>query len=135
MNKARISLAQYRIQRAQECLEDARLLFANGKYNSTVNRTYYAAFYGVRALLALKGLDAAKHAGVISLFNREYVKTGLLRADAGRTLQRLFDARTEGDYKDLVMVEKAQARTLLDLAQGFVTDVSELLNKQIASDK
>jgi uncharacterized protein (UPF0332 family) len=89
VTEARSTLARYRLSRAQECLEDAKLLFANGKYHSTANRAYYASFYAVRALLALKGLDASKHSGVISLFNREYVKSGRLdglRAQTATTL-------------------------------------------------
>lgn len=128
-----MALARYRMSRARECLEDARLLFANGRYRSTANRAYFAAFYAARALLALKGLDASRHSGVISLLNREYVKAGLLRTDRGRALQRLFDARAEGDYRDLIVVEQSQAEALLDLAQGFLGDVAELLEQQISA--
>jgi uncharacterized protein (UPF0332 family) len=55
VTEARSTLARYRMSRAQECLEDAKLLFANGKYHSTANRAYYASFYAVRALLHSKG--------------------------------------------------------------------------------
>jgi hypothetical protein len=39
-------------------------------------RGSYACFYAISALLVRDGLSSSKHAGVRSLFNRQYVKTG-----------------------------------------------------------
>lgn len=69
-------LVSYRRTRANETMEDARILANAGRWNACVNRLYYACFYGVSALLARHGLSSPKHTGVRSLFNRHYVKTG-----------------------------------------------------------
>lgn len=45
----------------------------------SIGRSYYAMFSAVRAILALDGVDYSKHAGVISYFQREYVKSGIIR--------------------------------------------------------
>ncbi len=37
-------LVKYRIQRAEETLVEAEILFANGHFNTFVNRIYYACF-------------------------------------------------------------------------------------------
>ena len=68
-------LIEYRLEKAQECLEDARVLSDAGRWNACVNRLYYACFYAVAALLAKQGLSSVKHTGIRSLFNRHYVKT------------------------------------------------------------
>lgn len=133
MNEAQIALSRYRLGRAQECLDDARLLLANGKHNSTGNRAYYAAFYAVRALLALKGLDSSRHSGAISFFNREYVKAGLVQPEYGRTLNLLFEGRMEGDYRDLVTLDEARARSLFLLAEEFVAEMERVFQAQVAS--
>jgi uncharacterized protein (UPF0332 family) len=68
-------LVQYRLQRARETLEDARILATASRWNPCVNRLYYACFYAVSALLIQHGLFSSKHTGVRSLFNRHYVRT------------------------------------------------------------
>jgi uncharacterized protein len=45
-------LITYRIERARETLTDARLLADAGRWNSCINRLYYASFYIVNALLS-----------------------------------------------------------------------------------
>jgi uncharacterized protein (UPF0332 family) len=69
-------IIKYRIERAKNTLDEARILLEAGKYNATVNRVYYACFYAVLALLTTKNLSSAKHKGVRLLFNKEFVKTG-----------------------------------------------------------
>jgi len=95
-------LARYRLARAQETLEDARILARTGRWNACVNRLYYDCFYGVSALLVRDGLSSSKHAGVRSLFNRQYVKTGKIPKDLARIYNDLFERRQEGDYIDFV---------------------------------
>ena len=65
-----------------------------------INRFYYAAFHAARAVLATKQLDSAKHSGIISLFNREFVKTGVINKKASKTLSLMFTLRSEADYDD-----------------------------------
>lgn len=67
----------YRIRKALETFEDARLLFENNRYDSAVNRLYYACFYCVNALLLRNGVQAHTHNGVKTLFFREFVKQEL----------------------------------------------------------
>lgn len=77
MKKEFIELAKYRLGKSRKTLEDAKLYFESATLESTVNRIYYAVFYSVNALLVTKGLSSAKHSGVRSLFNREFVKKGI----------------------------------------------------------
>ena len=44
-------LIRYRIQRAFETLDEARLMAESDHWNGCVNRLYYACFYAVNALL------------------------------------------------------------------------------------
>jgi uncharacterized protein (UPF0332 family) len=52
MTSSREDLVNYRLERAKDTLDDARILADNKKWNSTINRLYYAAYYAVIALLA-----------------------------------------------------------------------------------
>jgi uncharacterized protein (UPF0332 family) len=51
-------------------VKDARLLLGEGSLRASVNRSYYAMFYSVLALLASRQEETSKHSGVIALFNR-----------------------------------------------------------------
>ncbi len=48
-------LINYRLHRAYETLEEARLMQDIGHWNTCANRLYYAAFYAVSALLIYEG--------------------------------------------------------------------------------
>lgn len=61
---SRPDYVKYRLQKAEETLEVARLLVENKKWNSSVNRLYYACYYAVSALLINDGISAKTHAGV-----------------------------------------------------------------------
>ncbi|MFN3466456.1 MAG: HEPN domain-containing protein [Candidatus Brocadiales bacterium] len=82
------SLVRYRMGQAHERLKAAEALLSQGLYTDSVTRSYYAMFTAARALLATKGLDSAKHSGVISLFNQHFVKTGVVEKDMGGTYSR-----------------------------------------------
>jgi uncharacterized protein (UPF0332 family) len=59
----------YRLERAQESLDDARLLADADRWNACVNRLYYSCFYAVSALLVRDGLSSSRHTGVRSLLS------------------------------------------------------------------
>jgi uncharacterized protein (UPF0332 family) len=73
------TLVQYRLRQADETINEAETLFgAKCSARSIVNRTYYAIFYAINALLLKEGiaLKTSKHIGVISLFDKEVMHTG-----------------------------------------------------------
>ncbi|MBI3302910.1 MAG: HEPN domain-containing protein [Deltaproteobacteria bacterium] len=49
MRESSGDLVRYRLQRARETLEDARILANASRWNPCVNRLYYACFYAVSA--------------------------------------------------------------------------------------
>ena len=48
-----LELLKYRYDRAVEILEVAKELFKNGKLKDANNRSYYAAYYAMRAVYTL----------------------------------------------------------------------------------
>ena len=59
------TLIHYRLDRAQESLDDARLLAEAERWNACVNRLYYSCFYAVSALLVRDGLSSSRHMGCV----------------------------------------------------------------------
>ena len=102
-------LMLYRLEMAQGRLEAAKLLLDNGNYKDSIGRSYYAIFTAVRALLAVEGTDYSKHSGVISHFQREYIKTGIFEKKYSKYISMAFQLRNNTDYADFFIVAKADA--------------------------
>lgn len=121
------ALIGYRLQRAAESMEEARLMQNEDHWNTCANRLYYAAFYAVSALLVQGGHTASKHSGVKALFNRYYVKPGIVTKESGRLYNRLFDLRQEGDYIDFVFLEAETVEPLVEETAEFVDTIRSLI--------
>ncbi len=105
-------LARLRIRQAHETLHDARILLENsGSPRSVINRSYYAAFYAVSALLASEGVSSRKHSGVISSFDQRFVKSGEIAVEFSRSLHELFGMRSEDDYRTFNPVDMRKQHT------------------------
>jgi hypothetical protein len=124
-----VDLANYRLQRAREHLKSAEILLNSGMYSDSLGRSYYAMFAAARALLALKQLDSKKHAGIISLFNQHFVKTGLVERSAGRNLSKARIKRESSDYTDFYLVSKEEAYSQLEAAKQFMATIESTINK------
>jgi uncharacterized protein (UPF0332 family) len=58
MKQAEIqSLVSYRMERSEESLKAAKMMFENGMLISAMNRIYFSMFYAVQALLVLNGIS------------------------------------------------------------------------------
>jgi uncharacterized protein (UPF0332 family) len=123
-------LVLYRMTRADEALEDARILARAQRWNACVNRLYYACFYAVSALLVMDGLSSSKHAGIRGLFNRQYVKTGKIPKDLARIYNDLFERRQEGDYIDFVSFQESQVLPWISEAGELIRFIATLVQEQ-----
>lgn len=127
MNDDLQKLITYRLDQAAETLEAAQQLFAAGHHRDAVNRAYYVMFYCGLALLASKGLGASKHSGVLSLFNRYFVKTGEFPVEDGRHLQEAFELRQGGDYREFIQITPNQAQETIQKARTFLQHARQAL--------
>jgi len=71
------ALIKYRLNQAEETLSEAqRMLNEKFSVRTIINRAYYSMFYGLLALFLATGirLRTSKHSGLISIFDKEFVK-------------------------------------------------------------
>jgi|CXWL01.1.fsa_nt_gi uncharacterized protein (UPF0332 family) len=126
----RKALIQYRLERARESLNDARLMLEqNGSPAGVINRAYYAMFYATLALLITIDRGSSKHQGVIALFDENFIKQNILPKELGKILHRAFEMRQVGDYRDLMVVTKEQAMDVFNSAIQFMDTIEEKLSK------
>jgi uncharacterized protein (UPF0332 family) len=120
-------LVNYRLNEAEETLREAVILLEQSAFRGNVNRSYYAMFYAVLGLLATRGLGTSQHSGVMGLFDREFVKTGIFSKELSRSLHRAFDERQAGDYGEMLMPDRELATNLLIQARVFVDEIKAQL--------
>lgn len=126
--ESRKELALYRLKQADESLEEARFLEEGGKsLRSVANRIYYSMFYAILALLVFEKYASSKHSGVISYFNSRFVKDGIFDEEDGRAVNRAFELRQRGDYREYVEISEKQVELLLSKASVFVEKVKKYL--------
>ncbi len=113
-------LLRYRMEQAHETLRESEILLAEAALRGAVNRAYYAMFYALLALLATRQLGTSKHSGAISLFDREFVKTGLFPRELSRALHLAFDRRQKHDYGEMIPLTQEIAEETLHDARMFV---------------
>ncbi len=127
MKKEIRTLILYRLNRADESLEEALILLERDHINTFVNRLYYACFYAVTALLLSKGLSSSKHSGVRALFHQNFIKNGLINREMGKFYDKLFDTRQKGDYADLVYFDKKEVGSWFDETKKFVSFIKNII--------
>ena len=102
-----LALIKYRLEEAENSIKEAEVLLKECmSLRSVMNRLYYAMFYAVLALLQEKELGTSKHYGAISLFDREFIKSGIFDKELSKTLHRAFELRQKGDYLEQAEVTK-----------------------------
>ena len=122
------SLALSRLQQAEESLDEAQFLFDGGKsLRSVINRVYYAMFYAILALLIFEPFGSSKHTAVLSYFNLHFIKNGRIPKELGRAVNKAFELRQRGDYKEIVTIVPEQAEPLLSQAAEFIRAVRQFL--------
>lgn len=127
MTPERQTLVGYRLDRARQTLEEAKLLPDAGHANACVNRLYYACFYAVSALLLTRNISTSKHSHVRAALHRDYIKPGHISKEMGIHYDLLFDSRQKGDYEDLVVFKVEDLRLWLEPTKSFIEHAAGLI--------
>ena len=125
---SRKDLCLYRLDRANECIVSAERMSEIDDYMTVANRSYYAMFHAVRAVMALDGEDRKKHSGVVAYFQEHYVKSGVFDKEFSYAIKNAFLVRQESDYEDFYVVSKAEALEQLENAKKFVAAVEKYIS-------
>ena len=97
MKGTKADLIKYRMVRARDTFEDAQILAEKKRWNSTINRLYYA----VMAILLTEDLKPTTHNGAKSNFTEYFIKTDRIPKEFGKIYSQLFTWRQKGDYDDV----------------------------------
>lgn len=124
------NLSQYRIQRAEEDLAAAKLLYRERKFRIANNRAYYAIFHALRAVLILDGFDTGKHSGIIGEFRRRYIKEGIFPSEVSKMIGSAFTIRNASDYDDMFIASANETEEQINNALYICNVIREYLTAQ-----
>lgn len=131
-NENQLNMSKYRFDTAIECLQAARSLLVDGNYRSSANRSYYAIFHAMRAVLALEGLDFKKHSAVMGKFRELYIKTGQLGVEYSNIAGNAFDVRGKSDYEDFYLISRIETEEQVRNAENFINAIKTFIQKIIS---
>lgn len=123
-------LSRYRFSQAEETMQSAQLCGKMKFYKDAINRAYYAAFYAVKAVLAISDVDFKRHKDVVAYFNQHYVSTEIFEKDCGRRLARLQRKREASDYDDFYIASADEADEQIISATYIIESVKVFLTKK-----
>ncbi|NLK90640.1 MAG: HEPN domain-containing protein, partial [Clostridiales bacterium] len=95
----------------------------------SINRSYYAAFHALRALLAYDCFDSKKHSSILGYFNKNYIANEKIEQEYYRIIASAFDIRTKSDYQDFYIVSKDEAKKQLINAEGFINMIENYIDR------
>ncbi|MBS1250923.1 MAG: hypothetical protein MAG431_02522 [Chloroflexi bacterium] len=108
------------LNKAEDSLEAAKLLAAQGYYDFSASRVYYAMFYVAEALLLERGLSFSSHAATIANYGKEYSKTGIMDRKFHKYLIAVQDLRSQGGYGYSPGVSESNVKEALSWAAEFL---------------
>lgn len=120
-------LTIYRLDIAKHRTDVSKSLLDDGHYQDSINRSYYAIFTAVRALLAEEEIDFKKHSAVIGYFRKNYIKTGIFDVKFSDYIGKAFEWRNDCDYEDFFFVSREEAETQYNRAVEFYEAVKNYL--------
>ncbi len=128
MEGSLIDLSKYRLTTAKSDLNAARVLYSAKEFRAAVNRSYYAIFHSLRAVLALDGFDSSKHSGIIAYFNQHYVKTEAFDKKLSKLISSAFRLREKADYQDFYIVTAQEAEGQIEVAEQVIAKIEAYLS-------
>jgi len=127
MSYSKKDLVNFRINKAKETFQDAKLLLDAERWDSAANRLYYASFYMISAYLAKREIKVTTHSGLKTKFNQELIKTGKVEKDLGIAFNKLFAMRQDADYEDFQEIEEQEVEPMATQVQKLLDQLETLL--------
>lgn len=123
-------LSAYRLSMAEEKLYSSKILLDAGQYKDSIGRSYYAIFSAVRAVLAKDKVDFSKHAGVISYFQREYIKTEIFDKKYSKYITIAFQIRNNCDYDDFLLYLGQMQLNNMNMLRNYMKQLEYIYHKR-----
>lgn len=102
--------------------------------DSAASRAYYAAFHGVTAVLAGRGMEFTKHTAVRAALHRDLIQSGDVSVALGRDYDFLLDLRETADYGGVAEASLASAKKAIEKARAILAALEPLMPDDAAGN-
>lgn len=118
------------IDRANEAIRAANLLFENGFVRDGISKLYYSLLYSIRALLLTEGLEPKSHEGALRLFGLHFVKPGAFEVKDSYIFSKLMKFREEADYNPSYSFAPEDFSEFKSEAEGVIQNISNYVKNK-----
>lgn len=126
MAKNNVNVNKYKAKALNELKEIAILLKRDALF-LCVSRSYYAAFYAIKALLENIGIHTGSHKQSQIEFRKHFIKTGKLPSEYSEMLAEFSELRGKADYDINWGTNKVFVERIVKEAKEFVSAILNIL--------
>src|SRR5690349_14792536 len=84
--------------KAEDAIQNAEYDLKGGYLLAVANRSYYACYYCIIALLYTQNIFVKIHQGLRAKFSELFIKSNIFPAETSELISVLFDYRQQADY-------------------------------------
>jgi uncharacterized protein (UPF0332 family) len=117
------------LERAEEKLRSANILFENNMFADAISEAYYAMFHAAKSLLALKDIYPKTHTGVVSQFGLQFVNEGFIEELYGKSFAKAQTKREKADYDIYYEPSEEEAESILEDAENFLERIKRAVKE------
>ena len=125
--ETRDAIVAYRLENANNTLNEISIHIKYKLWNTAINRLYYACYYAVTALLINSGIEAQTHVGVRRMLALHFTKTEKLSVKLSKFYSDLFENRQTSDYADFTYFDCETVEELYAQAIVFIDTIKKLI--------
>jgi len=121
------------LEKSDNCLKSARLLFQNNLYENSISLAYYAMYNSLSALFFKIGIKCENHAGSILLFKKLFRRIDLFKIISFAKEERI-DKQYYITSKTNFVLTKESALEMIKKAEDFLIQI-KLIIKNIRNEE
>ena len=116
------------LEKAENCLKSAKLLFRNELYENSISMSYYAMYDSLTALLFKFGIKCENHSGSILLLQKLFDRKDLSDTMSFAKKQRIDKQYYVGSKEDVKLI-KDDTETMIKKAEEFIIQIRLIIEK------
>jgi len=121
------------LEKAENCLKSAKILFQNQLYENSVSEAYYCMYNSLLALLFKIGIKSENHSASIIIFKELFNEESLYKIISLAKEERI-DKQYYVESKQITKVNKESCNIIIIKAEDFLVKIKVLIN-QLNNDK
>lgn len=115
------------LDKANESLGTAELLFDQKLYEESILRCYHAVFFTLRAFLKKREVKVNSTSDSIPLFKSLFIDTNILSYTLYDDLQAVIRAGGFDNFVDQAIPDESAARDVYERADRFYSELTDLM--------